>query len=267
MKVADVMTVEFETVDKDQMISNALNIMRKKKGISRLIVLDKDKPVGVISFRDVADRLGTHKTQGISPKSLLVSSAMSFPVITIPSDMELIEAAKLMIEKKISSLIVVDGEELKGLLTKHDLLELGLNCKKIKVKDMMTPEPMQVSTSERVIAARNIMFENNFSALPVVDDGKLVGLVDDEIIADALARFREKVPAKHQKHRLQEYYVGQVMKADPPTINKSAPLCDLVQIFMNSKSKAVFVMEDESEKLVGILSVTDIAQAIAEEKL
>ncbi|MHA1187272.1 MAG: CBS domain-containing protein, partial [Candidatus Heimdallarchaeota archaeon] len=112
----------------------------------------------------------------------------------------------------ISSLIVVDDDELKGLLTKHDLLALGLKCKKIKVKDMMTPEPMQVSSSERLISARNTMFEHNFSALPVVDDGQLVGLVDDEIIAEAFARLREKVPAKHQKRRLQEFYVGQVSK-------------------------------------------------------
>lgn len=265
MKVADVMTTEFKTVDKDQMMSNALDILTKKKNTTRLIVVDKDKPVGIISFRDVADRLGTYKTEGISPRSLRVSSAMSFPIITISSDMDLIEAAKLMIENKISSLIVVDNDELKGLLTKHDLLELGLSCKKIKVHDMMTTNPMQVSSSERIISARNIMFENKFSALPVVDEGKLVGLVDDEIIAEALARFREKVPAKHQKHRLQEFYVGQVMKSKPPTIEGTAPLCDLVQKFIDTKSKAVFVLEEE--KLVGILSVTDIAQAIAEEKI
>ena len=266
MKVADVMTVDFKTVDKDQMMSNALDILRKKRITTRLIVVDKDKPVGIISFRDIADRLGTFKTEGMSPKSLRVSSAMTFPIITISSDMDLIDAAKLMVEKRISSLIVVDDDELKGLITKFDLLSLGLRCKKIKVKDMMTPEPMQVSSSERIIAARNTMFENNFSALPVVDDGKLVGIVDDEAIADALAHFREKVPIQHQKNRLHEYYVGQVMKKEPPTIKGSAPLCDLVQQFIDTQSKAIFVM-DEEEKLIGILSVTDIAQAIAEEKL
>jgi len=265
LKVADVMTTEFKTVDKDQMMSNAIDILSKKKYTTRLIVLDKDKPVGIISFRDVADRLGTHKTEGKSPKSLRVSSAMSFPIVTITSDMDLIEAAQLMIENKISSLIVVDDDELKGLLTKHNLLELGLKCKKIKVKDMMTPEPMQVSSSERLISARNTMFEHNFSALPVIDDGQLVGLVDDEIVAEALARFREKVPVKHQKHRLQEYYVGQVMKTNPPTIEGSAPLCDIVRKFIDTKSKAVFILEEE--KLIGILSVTDIAKAIAEEKI
>ncbi|MHA1505330.1 MAG: CBS domain-containing protein, partial [Candidatus Heimdallarchaeota archaeon] len=118
MKVADVMTTEFKTVDKDQMMSNALNILGKKKQTTRLIVVDKDKPVGIISFRDVADRLGTHKTEGISPRSLRVSSAMSFPIVTISSDMDLIEAAQLMIDNNISSLIVVDDDELKGLLTK-----------------------------------------------------------------------------------------------------------------------------------------------------
>ncbi|MHA1556865.1 MAG: CBS domain-containing protein [Candidatus Heimdallarchaeota archaeon] len=266
MKVSEVMSVKYGTVDKDQMLSNALDIMRKKKNISRLVVLDKDKPVGVISFRDVADRLGTYKTDGISPTSLRVSSAMSFPIISIDSETEVIDAAKMMTEKKISSLLVIDGEELKGLLTKHNLLTSAIHCKKIKVKDMMTPEPKQITSSERVMAARNIMFTENYSALPVVDDEKLVGIVDDQIIADALAKLREKVPRKHQKHRLDEYYVGQVMRILPPTIDQNAPLCDLIQVFIDTQAKAVFVV-DKEEQLVGILSVTDIANAIAEERI
>lgn len=266
MKVSEVMTVKFGTVDKDQMLSNALDMMRKKKHITRLIVVDKDKPVGLISFRDVADRLGTYKTEGISPTSLRVSSAMTSPIISIRSDTDLIDAAKLMIENKISSIVVIDDGELKGLLTKHNLLTSALKCKKIKVKEMMTPEPVQITSSERVMAARSIMFENNFSALPVVDDGKLVGIVDDQIIADALAKVREKVAIRHQKKRLHEFYVGQVMRMKPPTINEDAQLCDLIQQFINSQSKAVFIV-NEAEKLVGILSVTDIATAIAEERI
>ncbi len=266
MKVSEVMSINYGTIDKEQMLSNALTVMRKKKHISRLVVLDKDKPVGVISFRDVADRLGTYKTDGISPTSLRVSSAMSFPIISIESDTELIDAAKMMTEQNISSLLVIDEEELKGLLTKHNLLTIALRCKKIKVKDMMTPEPKQISSSERVMAARNIMFTNNFSALPVVDEDKLVGIVDDQIIADALAKLREKVPRKHQKHRLDEYYIGQVMRLLPPTIDENAPLCDLIQVFINTHAKAVFVI-NKDEQLVGILSVTDIAHAIAEERI
>lgn len=263
MKVSDVMTTEFETIDKDQMISNALGLMRKKKGVSRLIVVDKGKPVGIISFRDVADRMGTYKTEGLSPKSLRISGAMSFPLTTITSDTDLIEAAKMMSEKHISSLVVIDDEKLKGLLTKHDLLPIGLKCKNKKVKDMMTPEPKSINSSERVISARNIMFEKQFSALPVVDNGQLVGLVDDEIVADALARFREQVKKKHQKKKIQEFYVGQVMKTDPPTVMEDAPLCDLIQEFIDSQTKAVFVKNDE-DRMVGILSVTDITKAIAE---
>ena len=266
MKVAEITNTKYETVDKDQMISKALNIMRKKKDISRLIVMDKQKPVGIISFRDVADRLGTYKTEGISPTSLRVSSAMSYPIKTISPDADLIEAAKMMMEEKISSILVMDGEKLWGIITKHDLLAIGLQCKKIKVKDLMTENPVAITESERVISARNIMFENNFSALPIVEDGKLVGLVDDEIIADALARFREKVAIKHQKARLHEFYVGQIMRVDPPVVEENVPLCDLVEKFIESKSKAVFIL-NESEKLVGILSVTDIAQAIAEGKI
>ncbi len=265
MKVSEIMSTEFETIEKDQSLHNALNLMRKKKNISRLIVTQEEKPVGIISFRDVADRLGTHKTEGISPKSMHVSSAMTYPFLEIDPNESVEVAAKIMYDNKISSLLVMDNNNLVGILRKFDLLKVYTACKKIKVKELMTPDPVKITESERVISARNTMMEKKFSVLPVMEDTTIVGIIDDATLADALARFREQIPIKHQKARIQEFFIGQVMKSDPPIINEDAPLCDLINVFQETNYKGVFVV-DATNKLVGIITLTDIAKAIVDGK-
>ena len=152
MKVSEVMSTEFETIEKDQTLQNALNLMRKKKDTSRLIVIQGEKPVGIISFRDVANRLGTYKTDGISPKSLRVSSAMTYPILTIDKNAEVETAANMMFENRVSSLLVMEDEKLIGVMRKYDLLKVYDSCKKIKVKELMTENPVMISESERVIS-------------------------------------------------------------------------------------------------------------------
>ncbi|MCF2142900.1 MAG: CBS domain-containing protein [Candidatus Heimdallarchaeota archaeon] len=267
MKVSEIMSTDFITIDKDQKLIDALSILRKKKDVGRLIVTQDNKVVGVISFRDVADRMGSHKTEGISPKSMHISAAMSYPIISIAPDADVVDAAKIMLENRISSLVVMEDENnIKGLLKKIDFIKLLKNCKKIKVKDIMIEEVIQITESERVIAARNIMMEKKFSILPVMNGTKIVGIIDDESLADALARFREQVPIKHQKNRIHDFYVGNVMKTDPPTINVKEPLCKAAEIFEETKYKGIFVVDD-NENLVGLITLTDITRLVAEEKI
>jgi CBS domain-containing protein len=265
MKVSEVMSTEFETIEKDQSLHNALNLMRKNKDTSRLIVIQGEKPVGIISFRDVANRLGTHKTEGISAKSMHVSSAMTYPILTIDKNDKVETAAKMMFENRVSSLLVMEDEKLIGIMRKFDLLKVYDTCKNIKVKELMTEDPVKITESERVISARNTMIEKKFSVLPVMDESSIIGIIDDATLADALARFREQIPIKHQKSRLHEFFIGQVMKSDPPIIGESAPLCDLIAVFQETNYKGVFVV-DNSEKLVGIVTLTDITKAIVEGK-
>ncbi|MBN1330883.1 MAG: CBS domain-containing protein [Candidatus Heimdallarchaeota archaeon] len=265
MKVSEVMTTEFETVEKDQQLIKALNLMRKKKGTTRLIVINEGKPLGILSFRDVADRLGTYKTEGISPKELHVTSAMSSPIISIEPNLDVKEAAKIMFDKRVSSLLVMEGDNLKGLLRKFDLLKVYSSCKKIKIGELMTENPIRVTESERVISARKTMMDKNISVLPVVNEENIVGIIDDETLADALARFRDQIPIKHQKSRIQEFFVGQIMKTDPPIIFDYQPLCDVITVFEKTMYKGIFVL-DNNKKLVGIITLTDITKAIVEGK-
>ena len=110
-------------------------------------------------------------------------------VVTVSGDETVTVAAKLMNEKKISSLVIVDDEAPVGIITERDLVTLiaeGLNPSKTKVFEVMTPNPLTVSITADFYSVRRKMLENDFRHMPVIDtDGKLVGIVSlKDLIGD-----------------------------------------------------------------------------------
>lgn len=97
-------------------------------------------------------------------------------VIVIDKEMKVKQAAKIMSEKKVGSLVVVDKDEIKGILTERDILKnvdmLHENVTKIMSKDVIVTSP---STS--LDDAAELMSENEIKRLPVIDDGELVGII------------------------------------------------------------------------------------------
>ncbi|MHA2212540.1 MAG: CBS domain-containing protein, partial [Candidatus Thorarchaeota archaeon] len=100
MKASAIM-VEPVTIDKDQRLSHALNLLDKKK-VDRLIVTKNSDLHGILTYADIADRLGVSKVVAVSIGRLHVSSAMTDTVISVSADDDVIDVAKLMIERGMS---------------------------------------------------------------------------------------------------------------------------------------------------------------------
>lgn len=253
------------TIDKDQLLSEALEKM-EKNGIAHIIVTDDDKLVGVVSIRDIADRLGSSKTERISPAGLHISSAMSINLITIESDIDVEDAANLMLKEKIGSLAVIkkidETDELVGLITKMDMVRLCSKVDTIRVSQIMTQNPYYVNATDRVIHARKIMFENRVSTLPVFEEGELVGIVDYNSIAKALAKFRDSVAKHHQSERIRHFLVNQVMNTAPPSLKPDATVSEAAELMLKEGLKGIPVL-DESEDLIGIVTKTDMTELVA----
>jgi CBS-domain-containing membrane protein len=127
MRVKDIMVKEVATLDVNDELSLANDIMRLGR-IRHLPVVDGPQLVGIISERDLfrsslAHALGyaTKDTRDLM-KTLHIKDVMVTGVITIPPDMELCEATKIMIEEKIGCLPVVEDAQLVGLITETDIL-------------------------------------------------------------------------------------------------------------------------------------------------
>jgi len=113
---------------------------------------------------------------------LKIENVMVSDVITIEAEATVREAVELMNKNEIGCLVVVDGEgKPVGILTERDLLKRVLAKRKdpvrTKVEDVMS-KPLITGTPHMDLeAAARLMFEKKIKKLPVVEDGRLVGLV------------------------------------------------------------------------------------------
>jgi acetoin utilization protein AcuB len=127
MKVKDIMVKEVATLDVNDELSLANDIMRLGR-IRHLPVVDGPRLVGIISERDLfrsslaqALGYGTKATRDLM-KTLRIKDVMVTPVITVSPETELKDAVELMINKKIGCLPVVEDDQLVGLVTETDIL-------------------------------------------------------------------------------------------------------------------------------------------------
>ena len=129
LKVNDIMTREVKTLGRNDTLDIARDVMALGR-IRHLPVLDDGKVVGVVSQRDLFSAglvaaLGYgSRTQTTLLKTVNVKEVMSEPPITVSPEVRVKKAARLMMEKKIGCLPVVEGETLVGLVTETDLLRL-----------------------------------------------------------------------------------------------------------------------------------------------
>ena len=92
--------------------------------IGAVIVIEKERPIGIITEKDILDRI---VTPGKDVYNTLAKDVMSKPVITIEASSMLKEALELMKKKKIRRLGVMENERLVGLVTERRLLAKIVN--------------------------------------------------------------------------------------------------------------------------------------------
>jgi len=127
MKVREIMVKELATLDVNDELSLANDIMRLGR-IRHLPVVDGGKLVGIVSERDLfrsslaqALGYGTEATRHLM-KTLRIKDIMVKEVVTVAPETPLCEAVKFMVNKKIGCLPVVEQDRLVGLITETDVL-------------------------------------------------------------------------------------------------------------------------------------------------
>ena len=114
---------------------------------------------------------------------------------TITPSASVYDAVKLMAEKNVGALLVSEGEKIAGIITERDyarkIILMARASKDTPVSDIMTSEVMYVrpdQTSEECMA---LMTENRIRHLPVIDGGKLIGLISiGDLVKDIISEQR-----------------------------------------------------------------------------
>ena len=134
MYVDRIMHTDLITVSPQTTLVQARDLIEDKKIDHLLVVNDKKKLVGIISDRDLkqnwaspATSLSTHELNYLLQK-VLVSMIMIKTVVTIPTSTTIERAALIMQQHRISALPVMEGDELAGIITSHDVMAVLLQA-------------------------------------------------------------------------------------------------------------------------------------------
>ena len=131
-------------------------------------------------------------------------------LLTAPPDISVIEAARRMAKRKISAIVVTDKDSMVGIVTERDIVfravAAGLELDKTRIAQVMTPSPLTIEASQPLGMALIIMHEHEFRHLPVVDNGKLVGIVSarnalDPELEDFVSEARRREYLQSERRR------------------------------------------------------------------
>lgn len=124
---------------------------------------------------------------------MLVRKRMSTNPVTIAADVPITEALRVMRQNQVRRLPVLDGDgELIGIVSEKDLLyaspspatslsihEMHYMLSRLQVTELMTADPITITPDTLLEEAALIMADNKIGGLPVVQDGKLVGIITE----------------------------------------------------------------------------------------
>ena len=102
-------------------------------------------------------------------------------ILTAPPETTVSRAAELMAEWKVGAVLVVEGTRLVGIFTERDVVfrvvAKGRDPAQTLLSEVMTPDPRTIDPAKSFGYALLLMHENGFRHMPVVEDGKPVGMV------------------------------------------------------------------------------------------
>jgi len=179
---------------------------------------------------------------------MLVRKKMKKDLITITKDERMTTARKIIKEKNIRHLPVVDGKKLIGLVTNMDIRkaeaspatsleirELHYLLDKLTVGEIMTRNVITISPDISVEEATTLLHDNKIGCLPVVEDGNLVGMLTENDVMEILI----DVMGMNEKGSRLEVVVE----------DKPGALADVTRIIKEHNVNIISVVTDVADEL------------------
>jgi CBS domain-containing protein len=194
--VEDVFSKGFLEVHENDTLSSCLSLFQKETPPVLAVLDDKGNYKGVISRKwIIRSSLDASKTK---VKTLMRSA----PAVTLQESLS--KVAKLMIESEIRQLPVYNGKKLLGFVTDEDVIHGAVMERwgNARVEEIMTKKPFAMEEDESLGAVLSLLRGEGISHVPIVKDGKLVGIVSIYDIIESIfqprmvQRFGERVGEK-----------------------------------------------------------------------
>ena len=257
--------------------SSILDVIKKllENNVSRLIIIEGGKPVGIITEKDVGLFLFSETTkQGLETIS---TTKIMKPILFVEESQSPQKSAKIMIEKRVSSLAIGSEVDLKAIFTKTDLVRYYLDntSDENKVVDYMTHDYIYTHTAAPLFKVIRKMLENNVSRIIVKDQNENpVGIISfRDLFRISIELGSEEddsgftISEQVRKGFLSEEGFGNislardVMTKGLITIKFNQSLSDACRLILENNVSGLVVL-DGNESIAGIISKTDIVMAM-----
>ena len=261
--VADVMTEWVVTVSPSDSLQTARDLMTRNR-VSQLVVVDqRNRPVGYISKRAIAQFLLEDSTTR-SLGEILVSEASTESIPTLRRNFPVLNAARLFDTENLGYTVITNDNPLSGIMTETDLCHYYSQKwpHRFRVANFMTRDFIFAKSNYPAVhVAQAIVFRQ--PSVPVIDE-ELVGILT---LSDILS-IREKTPKATlgrltAKPESEDALITtkELMTPNPIITYEDADLAQAAQIIIN-KGVGSLPVTDEDSNVVGLLSKHDIVKAL-----
>jgi len=260
-------TASVITLSKENTIHDALHLMQKNS-IKRIVITEKDIPIGIVTERDIGNFLEFDKTTR-NLDEIMLMEIMSQNLVTVSSDQSdvLSQCAIRMDTFQISSVIITNETgKLVGITTKSDLVHnFAIRYPRTyKVKDYMSKRIMTCRKSDSLYFGLDMLNKNKISRLVVTDnDGKAMGLVT----YDSFLRNSNYFKNPSRNYLLPEdsgkgMTVGDIIGSEMIAVTSEDDLVKAANLMIEYKVSGIPVVD--ANDLKGVISATDIVKAYTE---
>ncbi|SRR5579885_2789140 len=308
VKVSEVMRREVVTVHPDSPVTEVVHLLLDKDFTAVPVVDENNHVVGMVSDNDLLQRGGIRVALSLKRaadadfvqelhKSLRdperkVAEIMTREVTTVPPDMILGKAAKLMVEKHLKRLPVVDKDgKLVGILGRLDILntiaavhlpqwhpEAHPAGTPATVADVMSRDVPAVHESATLEEIFHLLVSSSHKRVVVIDDQqRVVGIIADSDLISRVSRENwpgliemlvSKVPiekiggaARQHVQKLRGRSARELMTRQPITVRQEMPVASALALSAEKRTKRLPVVDAEG-RLVGMVGRTEMMRAL-----
>ncbi|GMQ79512.1 MAG: hypothetical protein BMS9Abin02_2109 [Anaerolineae bacterium] len=129
------------------------------------------------------------------------------------------------------------------------------------IKDWMTRDVQTITPNTTVPEAHRLMTQNNIRRLPVLDGGRLVGIVTRGDVRGAEASDATSLSIWELNYLLSRLEISEVMTKTPITVSPESTIREAAQTMLDNKISGLPVADDEG-KVVGIITESDIFRLV-----
>ncbi|MGI9565606.1 MAG: CBS domain-containing protein [Nitrosopumilus sp.] len=267
------------TVNPNMSLTKTREVLLENK-VKRVIVIDKKKPIGVITEKDIAKKIYELKSKPI--KSIKAKDFKPRALFTLTKNDSVRDCAKMMKKHRISLVIILNkNKTLEGIVTKTNLIRIFLKNEstQMKVSEIMKKNLITAAPSDPILHVENLLLRYGISRIIIKRSQKPVGIIT----------FRDFVPAKIPKwiaesadpSEVQEYkfkkgleeihanqmsylfpfHATDIMTPNPVTIQSEEEVKVAILLMIKHNISGLPVVK--KSKLMGVITKSDIVNSLA----